>query len=398
MSAHWSETTAAWTAAGTKHTEKSFAQSFWSDLLGCFGINAARQDLFERDANRASTGNAGYIDVFWSGVFIGETKSLGADLDKAHQQALDYLAGGSIGNHEFPKYVIVTDFARIRIDRLGDQPWTSEFGIADAPDHIDELLFLAGYETITRAEQEDASIHAARLMAELYAAMVGDDADEAVGDDAPTDANDEDEQVQNASIFLTRILFLLYGDDAGLWEADLFYRWVDQSTTVDSLGSQLASLFDVLNRPDRSKRMGDLLARFPYVNGSLFDKPLPLNYFTRDMRDALLAACRFRWTRISPAIFGAMFQLVKSREARRAAGEHYTSEENILKTIGPLFLDDYRDRADRLIRNKSTTPAQLAAFQDELAGNIYVDPGFMRKSGVSRDIKQNSLEHLGLAA
>lgn len=374
VSRYWADQVTQWTEAGTKHTEKSFAQSFWSDLLGCFGINAARQDLFERDANRASTGNTGYIDVFWSGVFIGETKSLGANLDKAHQQALDYLAGGSIGNHEFPKYVIVTDFARIRVDRLGDEPWTSEFGIVDAPDHIDELLFLAGYETITRAEQQDASIHAAQLMAELYAAMVGEDADEAVGDDAPTDAGDEDEHVQNASIFLTRILFLLYGDDAGLWEADLFYRWVDQSTTVVSLGPQLAALFDVLNRPDRSKRMGDLLGRFPYVNGSLFDKPLPLNYFTRDMRDALLAACRFRWTRISPAIFGAMFQLVKSREARRAAGEHYTSEDNILKTIGPLFLDEYRDRADRLIRNKSTTPAQLAAFQDELAANIYVDP------------------------
>ena len=371
---HWAATVAEWAEDGTKHTEKSFAQSFWSDLLGCFGINAARRNLFERDANRATTGNTGYIDVFWSGVFIGEAKSLGANLDKAHDQALDYLAGGSIGSHEFPKYVLVTDFARIRIYRLGDEPWTSEFGIAAAPNHIDELLFLAGYETITRAEQEDASIHAARLMAELYEAMVGDDADETVGDDAPASSDEEDEQVHNASIFLTRILFLLYGDDAGLWEADLFYRWVEQSTTTDSLGPQLAPLFDVLNRPDRPKRMGDLLGRFPYVNGSMFDKPLPLNYFTSDMREALLAACRFRWTRISPAIFGAMFQLVKSREARRASGEHYTSEDNILKTIGPLFLDDYRARADRLIRNKSTTPAQLAAFQDELAANIYVDP------------------------
>src|SRR5699024_7911508 len=76
----------------------------------------------------------------------------------------------------------------------------------------------------------------------------------------------------------------------------------------------------------------------------------------------------------SPAIFGSMFQLVKSKEARRSDGEHYTSETNILKTLGPLFLDEYRDRANRLIANKSTSVAALRRFQEELSDNIYVDP------------------------
>ncbi|MCT2300209.1 GcrY protein [Dietzia cinnamea] len=373
---HWATTVRTWREDNTPHTEKSFAHSFWSDLLGCFGINAARLDLFERDAVRASTGRSGYIDVFQSGVFIGEAKSLGADLDKAHRQALDYLSGGSIGQHEFPKYVLVTDFARLRVDRLGDERTSVEIDVAHIAAHLDALLFLAGHETITRREEEHASIHAAQLMADLYTAMVGDDADEDVSDEAPTDPDEEDAEIQQASIFLTRILFLLYGDDAGLWEADLFYRWVEETTGPDTLGGQLVTLFQVLNTPPGRGRRGlpDLLSRFPYVNGALFAEALPATFFTPAMRDALLAACRFRWTRISPAIFGAMFQLVKSRQARRTAGEHYTSEENILKTIGPLFLDDYRSRADRLIANKSTTPAQLAALQDELAANIYVDP------------------------
>ncbi|MCZ4657419.1 GcrY protein [Dietzia kunjamensis] len=374
--AHWADSVATWVQEGTPHTEKSFAQSFWSDLLGCFDIHTARLDLFERDALRATTGRTGYIDIFQSGVFIGEAKSLGADLDAAHRQALDYLAGGSIGDHEFPKHVIVTDFARLRIDRLGAHPWTVEFGVGETSHHIDELLFLTGHEVISRDEEEDASIQAARLMAGLYAAMVGDDADEAVADDAPTEAEDEDAAVRHASMFLTRILFLLYGDDAGLWEADLFYRWVDQTTTAGTLGGQLVALFQILNTPPtkRPSSLPDLMGRFPYVNGALFADVMPADFFTHEMREALLAACRFRWTRISPAIFGSMFQLVKSKDARRTAGEHYTSAENILKTIGPLFLDEYRARADRLIKNKSTTPGQLAAFQDELAFNIYVDP------------------------
>lgn len=375
---HWADTVQSWREEKTPHTEKSFAHSFWSDLLDCFGINAARLDLFERDAVRASTGQGGYIDMFQSGVFIGEAKSLGADLDAAQRQALDYLAGGSIGPHEFPKYVVVTDFARIRIDHLGEGSNPVEFAVADTADHLDTLLFLTGYETVTRREEQDASIHAAQLMAQLYEAMVGDEADQAVGDDLALaeDVDDEDESVQRASMMLTRILFLLYGDDAGLWEADLFHRWVEQRTDADNLGAQLNSLFGVLNTPSgkRSKNLGDLLARFPYVNGALFADALPLEYFTPGMRDALLEACRFRWTRISPAVFGAMFQLVKSKEARRAAGEHYTSETNILKTIGPLFLDDLQAEADRLCGNKSTSVKALRQFRDRLATHVFVDP------------------------
>ena len=377
FSAHWSDRIAGWRSDGVTGTESSFAQSFWSDLLACFDINAARIDLFERDAVRASTGNRGSIDVFQSGVFLGEAKSLGFDLDKAQSQALDYLAGGSVGKHEFPKYVVVTDFARIRIDELGEEASHVEFTIDQVPDHLDAMLFLAGHETVTRREEQHASIHAAELMAQLYEAMVGDEADQAVGDDLALEADaDEDESVQRASMMLTRILFLLYGDDAGLWEADLFHRWVEQRTDADNLGAQLHSLFGVLNTPTgkRSKHLGDLLARFPYVNGALFADPLPLEYFTPDMRDALLAACRFRWTRISPAVFGAMFQLVKSKEARRAAGEHYTSETNILKTIGPLFLDDLQAEADRLCGNKSTSVKALRQFRDRLATHVFVDP------------------------
>ena len=378
FSTHWSERIAGWREDKVTGTESSFAQSFWSDLLACFDINAARIDLFEREAIRATTGNKGSIDVFQSGVFIGEAKSLGVDLDKAQAQAQDYLAGGSVGRHEFPKYVIVTDFERIRIDQLGEDGSHVEFTIDQAPEHLDAMLFLAGHETVTRREEQDASIHAAQLMAQLYEAMVGDEADQDVDVDLALaeDVDDEDEAVQRASMMLTRILFLLYGDDAGLWEADLFHRWVEQRTDSDNLGAQLHSLFGVLNTPTskRNKNLGDLIARFPYVNGALFADPLPLEYFTPDMRDALLEACRFRWTRISPAVFGAMFQLVKSKEARRAAGEHYTSETNILKTIGPLFLDDLQAEADRLCGNKSTSVKALREFRDQLATHVFVDP------------------------
>ncbi|MDO4609678.1 DNA methyltransferase [Corynebacterium sp.] len=372
----WRERVDGWRQTGQGHTEKSFAQQFWSDLLKCFGVIPERIDLFERNAVRASTGGHGYIDLFWSGVVIGEAKSLGVDLGPAEEQLLDYLSGGSVKQHEWPKYTILSNFETLTVTKLGEEGWTVTFGIDEIDDYVDQLMFLAGQDTVTKKEEERASIEASRLMAQLFRAMVGDEVDEKVGDAAPTDPEEEDAKVQRASTWLTRLLFLLYGDDAGLWEEDLFYRFIEFDTSPGNLGSQLSALFSVLNTPEnkRSQHIPDPLAKFPYVNGALFAEPLPQEFFTEDMREALLDACRFHWTKISPAIFGSMFQLVKSKEARRVHGEHYTSETNILKVLEPLFLDDLRAKARRLIRNKSTSAQDLRRFLSELGQMVFLDP------------------------
>lgn len=371
----WSSRIGTWKTNNQGHTESTAAQQFWGHLLRCFGVIPERIDLFERDAVRATTGNTGYIDLFWSSVVLGEAKSLGKDLVVAESQALDYLAGGSIASHEWPKFVITTNFETIRLTKLGDDGWTQQFPLEELADHVDQLMFLAGREEVTKAEETNASIAASRLMADLFTAMTSTEVDESVGDEAPTNPEDEDWQVQKSSVFLTRVLFLLYGDDAGLWENDLFYRFILNDTNDENLGSQLAGLFQVLNTPEnRRQRVPDSMAKFPYVNGSLFNEQWPQEFFDNDMRQALLNACRFNWTRISPAIFGSMFQLVKSKEARRADGEHYTSEKNILKVIEPLFLDDLRKEASRLIGNRSTTVKALRDFRDSLSEMAFCDP------------------------
>ena len=121
---HWRPRIDEWRQTGKKHTEKSHAQQFWSDLLRRFGIIPERIDLFERDAARASTGGGGYIDLFWSGVVLGEAKSLGADLTKDFDQALGYLAGGSIGQHKWPKFTLVADFEYLRLPQSEEGSWT----------------------------------------------------------------------------------------------------------------------------------------------------------------------------------------------------------------------------------------------------------------------------------
>ncbi len=353
------------------------------DLLDCFGINARDIYLYQRSAKRASTGRTGKIDLFMPGKVIGEAKSLGVNLDNAHNQALDYLLGGTIPNSQLPPYVICSNFETLRITRLnrdhvGDTAdWDVTFSLDEIDEHVEQLAFLADYETSEYREEEQASLEASRLMVDLFRAMNGDDVDEAVGDEAPTTPEEEDERVMRTSVYLTRILFLLFGDDAGLWDTPhLFAQFVRNETTPESLGPQLNELFRILNTPEdkRSKRLPETLAKFPYVNGAIFAESLEPEYFDYAMREALLNACDFDWSKIDVSVFGSLFQLVKSKEARRGDGEHYTSKTNILKTIGPLFLDELRVQADKLVSSPATPVAKLEAFRDALAELVFCDP------------------------
>ena len=126
---------------------------------------------------------------------------------------------------------------------------------------------------------------------------------------------------------------------------------------------------------DRTATLDEELARFPYVNGDLFDGPLRIPAFDASMREKLLDACRFDWSNISPAIFGALFQSVMDPVERRKQGAHYTTEKNILKVIEPLFLDDLRAEFARLrLRKDNRRRADLRRFQEKLGRMTFFDP------------------------
>ena len=111
-------------------SEKSESQTFWTEFLDIYGVDRKRVAAFEQLAKRTSTGNYGFIDLYWPGVLIAEQKSAGKDLVEAEKQALDYLT--SIRQSDFPGLVITSDFARIRIlDLESKDPKPIEIKTAD---------------------------------------------------------------------------------------------------------------------------------------------------------------------------------------------------------------------------------------------------------------------------
>lgn len=311
--------------------ERQQAQSFIRDLLGAFGITQTKAALYEKRAKRTSTGRRGYIDALIPGLALIEMKSAGRDLEAAEAQALDYME--DLGDIERPSRIITSDFKTIRILDIEAEDGTDtvQFPLEELPLHAEDLAFLAGFQTraFGSVEQEKASIRAAQIMGRLYSELEKTGYSE-----------------HESSVFLVRLLFALYGDDSGMWERDLFYEFLEKRTREDGtdLGAQLVMLFQIMNQPEavRPANMDSLLSRFPYVNGGIFGESTSIPYFDSTMRELLIEACMFNWSEISPAIFGSLFQSVKSAKARRQLGEHYTTEINILKTIEPLFLDELR--------------------------------------------------------
>ena len=214
---------------------------------------------------------------------------------------------------------------------------------------------LARMRSAFDVEAEAASVAAARLMARLYNELEA----------SRLSAHD-------ATLLLARILFLLFGDDTGMWRSNMFRDWLATHTTAARLHTDLSDLFEVVDTDEqlRSLPADSPLAEFRWINGGLYRDTLHLSALTDGFRAGLLDACDFDWALISPAVFGSMFQVVKNKEARREGGEHYTTEENILKTINPLFLDEYRDRLDQAWDDKS----QLTRLHNDLGRLRVLDP------------------------
>lgn len=356
-----------WSGAEREQAEK---QTFWNEFFDVFGIRRRVVASFEEPVKRIS-GDYGYIDLFWPGNVLVEHKSRGKDLGKAESQAFRYIRDlASEGRtDEIPRYVIVSDFARIALHDLEPEEqkrlplfdrWrvaTTEFPLADFHRFIHAFAFIPGYKQHKFEEQDPINIAAVEIMGDLHDAL------EAGGYTGP--------QLER---FLVRVLFCLFAEDTGIFERESFRLYLLNRTAEDGsdLGLHLARLFEVLNTPTekRQRNLDETLAGFSYVNGELFAEQLGFADFNRDMRNVLLACTRFDWSRLSPAIFGSLFQSVMEPKERRQIGGHYTNERDILKLIRSLFLDELRAEFERAKRSK----AALKRFHEKLAGLRFLDP------------------------
>lgn len=208
-------------------------------------------------------------------------------------------------------------------------------------------------------EAQNETRHASKLMARMYTAL------EACG----TPEHD-------ISVSLARILFLMFGDDTGMWQEGLFQHFIAAHTQPDAseLADRLNELFTWLDTSDKDRSAPpSRLQGFKYVNGGIFSEKISLPPLNPEFRETVLEACQRDWATVSPAIFGSMFQSVRDAKTRRDLGEHYTSEENILKTLNPLFLDELRAEFE-VAKSRANERLALTRLRNRLGNFRFLDP------------------------
>lgn len=336
--------------------ENAEAQTFWNEFLAVYGVDRRRVAAFERKVKGLEKGSGrGRIDLLWPGLFMAEHKSKGRDLGEATQQALEYVQ--VLEEHERPQWVAVSDFGQVRLEEVATGE-AHQFALDELPRQVERFAFLIGKQLRHQRESDPVNVKAAQQMSKLHNLL-----------------EDSGYTGHALEVLLVRLLFLLFGDDTGLWdERGLFYDLLADHTRSDGedTGSVLGRLFQVLDTSTGSRQanLPEWLNAFPYVNGELFRERIDLADFSPKMRQMLLDACALDWGAVSPAIFGSMFQAVMDETERRNLGAHYTSEANILKALGPLFLDELHALREAARGSK----AKVQAFLDLLPGLRLLDP------------------------
>ncbi len=333
--------------------ERAEAQTFWNEFLEIFGVKRRKVAVFEK-AVRKTGGNYGAIDLFWRSVLLAEHKSRGQNLDKAASQAFEYLQ--NLPDNELPQFVILSDFGNFRLFDL-EANEEHDFELEELPDKIHLFGFISGYTKRTYKDQDPVNIAVAEKMGELHDALL---ASGYAG--------------HKLEVFLVRLVYCLFADDTGIFPKDHFSFFLEEKTDESgaNLGAMLSLLFQLLDTPfaERQKNLDEDLQQFPHVNGSLFEQRIDLPFFSRKMRQTLREACAFDWSKVSPAIFGSLFQSVMDDVKRRNLGAHYTSEQNILKVVRGLFLDELYIEFESIKHNA----ARLRQFHDKLARLKFFDP------------------------
>ncbi len=334
-------------------SESAESQTFWNEFFDIFGVTRRKVAVFEKSVPKIK-GTTGAIDLFWKGVLLVEHKSRGQSLDKASVQAFDYMQ--TVKDEERPRFVIVSDFANFTLYDL-EKDKEHKFTIEELPDKTHLFGFISGWEKRVYKDQDPVNIKVAEKMGELHDELLGNGY---TGHDL--------------EVFLVRIVYCLFADNTHIFPKDSFLFFLEEQTDENgaNVGAMLSLLFQVLNTPqdERQTNIGEELAQLPYVNGKLFEESIKIPHFNRKMRETLIEACRFDWGKVSPAIFGSLFQSVMDAEERRNLGAHYTSEQNILKLVQGLFLDELYTEFEKVKNNRK----DLNEFHERIGEMRFFDP------------------------
>ena len=362
--------------------EKGESQKYWIDLLSnVLGVSNATEFIEFEDTVHIDK-STGFIDGFIDKTkVLIEQKSIEKDLRKTikqsdgsllnpFQQAKRYSS--ELPYDDRPRWIVTCNFKSMLVyDMNNPNGEPEEILLQNLSKEYYRLSFLVDSKNEHIKKEEELSFKAGELVGKLYDAFSKEYKD-ITNEQSQKDLNE----------LCVRLVFCLYAEDAGLFgKKSIFHDYLAKYDDLTLMRDNLIKLFKTLDtkEEDRDPYLEDDLNQFPYVNGGLFsNENIEIPKFTDEIKSTLLAKAsdEFDWSEISPTIFGAVFESTLNPETRRSGGMHYTSIENIHKVIDPLFLDDLRDKLNKVesIKNEKIRNDELRKFQEYLGTLKFFDP------------------------
>ncbi|MEM6328058.1 MAG: DNA methyltransferase [Bacteroidota bacterium] len=365
---------AKWQASGG--AERANAQLFLRDLAAVLGVpepeattGDPRADayVFERPlAIRDGRQTRGFMDLYKRGCFVLETKQ-GADakrtadgrklrqghgtrgtraweatMDAARRQAAGY-ARNLESAEPAPPFLVVSDVGYC-LDLYADFSGTGRL-YRPFPDPERNRVFLPDLTdadtraTLAAVFTNPLSLDPARRQARVTVSLARTLAGLADELDGATDADGREMDAEARAGFLSRVLFAMFAEDAGLVPEGAFTRLLDAyASDLDALPLALGAFFETM---DRGGYVGEVRAKLRQFNGALF-KDARAPRLSRRAYETLVDAAHADWTSVEPSIFGTLIERALDPEERHALGAHFTPRAYVERLVGPAVLEPLR--------------------------------------------------------
>ena len=274
---------------------------------------------------------------------------------------LDQLRASKKTKASKPAILIASDGETIAAEHpaSGD---TLHCTFSELGDHFGFFLPAAGKERYRAVEENPVDVKATGKLARLY--------------DALTKANPDwgsDDRRHEMNQLMMRLIFCMFAEDVGIFPDNQFSRllFTHAGDKGEETRETIIAAFNAMNLPkDKRGALPAWTAELEYVNGGLFAGNIDAPRFDTIAFRYLRDACDLDWREINPDIFGSMIQSVADPKQRSELGMHYTSVPNIMKVIGPLFLDDL----DAEIHNAWDRAKALQQVLDRMSRIRVFDP------------------------
>ncbi|KKK71968.1 hypothetical protein LCGC14_2908610, partial [marine sediment metagenome] len=126
-----------------------------------------------------------------------------------------------------------------------------------------------------------------------------------------------------------------------------------------------------------------------FFNGGIFNKIYQIELTHKELK-ILLDASKSDWSKVSPSIFGNIFEHSLSSKEQHRTGSHYTPENDILRIVEPTLIIPLREKIAR-----AKTLKNLLEIKDEISAIKILDPACGSGNFLYiafREIKQLELE------